>query len=246
MNKLYSVHDHWTDINKKNDVDIESIDGVITGIKVNGEDYGGSEWQNIFDNTITTVLDSDGFYTTNIGVVIEADSIKVTFDGVEYICPKRSISEISTNYYGAPTPLETGEENYDWSVFPFSIATGTDGESMIIATQSAGTHTLKIDTPQSGGGESDFSTAEVTFESAVFQTDFSAIYIGEGENDELWLLARKFVFGAQAEETTLNLVLYKGRQMVTLPQGKTATVTGSATVEEYYILVTGDCTITIS
>lgn len=43
MNKLYSVHDHWTDINKKNDVDIESIDGVITGIKVNGEDYGGGE-----------------------------------------------------------------------------------------------------------------------------------------------------------------------------------------------------------
>ena len=41
MNKLYSVHDHWTDIAKKNDVDIESIDGVITGIKVNGEDYGG-------------------------------------------------------------------------------------------------------------------------------------------------------------------------------------------------------------
>lgn len=43
MNKLYSVHDHWTDIAKKNDVDIESIDGVITGIKVNGEDYGGGE-----------------------------------------------------------------------------------------------------------------------------------------------------------------------------------------------------------
>ena len=41
MNKLYSVHDHWTDINKKNDVDIESIDGVITRIKVNDEDYGG-------------------------------------------------------------------------------------------------------------------------------------------------------------------------------------------------------------
>lgn len=41
MNKLYSVHDHWTDIAKKNDVDIESIDGVIAGIKVNGEDYGG-------------------------------------------------------------------------------------------------------------------------------------------------------------------------------------------------------------
>lgn len=39
--KTYAVHDHWTDINKKNDVDIISIDGEITRIKVNGEDYGG-------------------------------------------------------------------------------------------------------------------------------------------------------------------------------------------------------------
>ena len=31
MNKLYSVHDHWTDINKKNDVDIDGTDIYITG-----------------------------------------------------------------------------------------------------------------------------------------------------------------------------------------------------------------------
>lgn len=83
MNKLYSVHDHWTDINKKNDVDIESIDGVITGIKVNGEDYGGSSGfstakltyevvehvtappiyiSRIWDNAITSIIPVVGTY----------------------------------------------------------------------------------------------------------------------------------------------------------------------------------------
>jgi len=238
MNKLYSVHDHWTDINKKNDVDIESIDGVITGIKVNGEDYGGSEWQNIFDNTITAVLDSDGFYTTNIGVVIEADSIRVTFDGVEYICPKRSISEINTNYYGAPTPIETGEEDYDWSAFPFSIATGTDGESMIIATQTAGTHTLKIDTPQSGGGESDFSTAQVTVNNSASDTyiDFSGILI---DNDTLVPMT------SLSEATSvLTVVLYKNIQHLSINADSITSISGnvSGNILDGFD-VTGDCVI---
>ena len=245
MNKLYSVHDHWTDINKKNDVDIESIDGVITGIKVNGEDYSGSEWQNIFDNTITAVLDSDGFYTTNIGVVIEADSIRVTFDGLEYICPKRSISEISTNYYGAPTPLETGEENYDWSVFPFSIATGTDGESMIIATQTAGTHTLKIDTPQSGGGESDFSTATMTVNGNFTQSDlFLAPVIEKDPNDEDIAFPQ-----LQSGNSTYSVILYKGRSTLMFMGSQSRTITVSGNIEtaaEGVYIITGDCTITIS
>jgi len=58
MNKLYSVHDHWTDIDKKNDVDIESIDGVITGIKVNGEDYGGSS---DFSTATLSIVDEGGY-----------------------------------------------------------------------------------------------------------------------------------------------------------------------------------------
>jgi len=243
MNKLYSVHDHWTDINKKNDVDIESIDGVITGIKVNGEDYGGSEWQNIFDNTITAILDSDGFYTTNIGVVIEADSIRVTFDGVEYICPKRSVSEISTNYYGALTPLESGEEDYDWSEFPFSIATGTDGESMIVATQTAGTHTLKIDTPQSGGGESDFSTAEVTIKNMT--RDEANVYVAFTSDDN-----PAASFGLMTVEgrtnRTANVILYKNLCACHILIG-TLTVTGAATlINPGIVAISGECTIEIT
>lgn len=56
MNKHYSVHDHWTDIAKKNDVDIESIDGVITEIKVNGEDYGGGGGESDFSTAELTII----------------------------------------------------------------------------------------------------------------------------------------------------------------------------------------------
>lgn len=75
MNKLYSVHDHWTDINKKNDVDIESIDGVITGIKVNGEDYGGGGGSSDFSTAQVTVnITGDAKYQM---FVLESDKITI-------------------------------------------------------------------------------------------------------------------------------------------------------------------------
>ena len=39
--KNYKIRDNWLDIDKYNDVDIQSIDGVIQTVKVNGEDVGG-------------------------------------------------------------------------------------------------------------------------------------------------------------------------------------------------------------
>ena len=41
MALFYGIHDKWTDINKENDVLVQSTEGVIDSIKVNGEDYGG-------------------------------------------------------------------------------------------------------------------------------------------------------------------------------------------------------------
>ena len=41
MVKNYGIHDEWKDLNKVNDIDIKSVDGVIDSIKVNGEEAGG-------------------------------------------------------------------------------------------------------------------------------------------------------------------------------------------------------------
>ena len=79
MNKLYSVHDHWTDINKKNDVDIESIDGVITGIKVNGEDYGGGGSSD-FSTAEVTVTGRTAFFAAEVASLTE--------NGLKGVCRK--------------------------------------------------------------------------------------------------------------------------------------------------------------
>lgn len=157
MNKLYSVHDHWTDINKKNDVDIESIDGVITGIKVNGEDYGGSiTWESVYSGTI----DPEGEvppYSADISLTMTAtDLIRVVYDGVVYVLPKQVFNE--NIFYGAePASVPT---DIDFTIYPFLINVRPD--TIRVYTETAGLHTLDISQPQSGGGSSDFSTAEVT------------------------------------------------------------------------------------
>lgn len=83
MNKLYSVHDHWTNINKKNDVDIESIDGVITGIKVNGEDYGGGGSSDFSTARVTfNVTPPQGVDITMMNVIYY---FAFTLNGTEYV-----------------------------------------------------------------------------------------------------------------------------------------------------------------
>ena len=160
MNKLYSVHDHWTDINKKNDVDIESIDGVITRIKVNGEDYGGGgSWQTVFEGSVTTSDSEDELAegTINYSEQITADTIKVTFNGTEYECPK------ITTPFGGYAYGGIGEQGYDFSEYPFVIMSGEGTEQIIVntlITETAGTYSLKIEEPQSVVGPSDFSTAK--------------------------------------------------------------------------------------
>lgn len=39
--KNYRIHDKWTDLDKLNNVDIKSVDGVIESVKINGEEAGG-------------------------------------------------------------------------------------------------------------------------------------------------------------------------------------------------------------
>jgi len=41
MVKNYGIHDEWKDLDKVNDIDIKSVDGIIDSIKVNGEEAGG-------------------------------------------------------------------------------------------------------------------------------------------------------------------------------------------------------------
>lgn len=161
MNKLYSVHDHWTDINKKNDVDIESIDGVITGIKVNGEDYGGgTSWTEVFSGDVVTTGEAAPFSGTINANLSGADTIKVFYNDGVYILPKQ-VTDYGI-FYGAPAAENPGD--IDFSEIPFIIDWG---EVSRLYTQSPGPQNITILEPESGGGESDFTKVNVTLEVSV-------------------------------------------------------------------------------
>ena len=90
------------------------------------------------DESVTTVFDEANnsgklAYSTSI----DADTIRVTFDGTEYTCNAQE-GEMGT-LYGAPM----GEEGIDWSEYPFQISSGLRND---IYTETAGTYQVKIET----------------------------------------------------------------------------------------------------
>lgn len=70
--KTYSIHDKWTDIDKLNNVDIKSVDGVIESVKVNGEEAGGGGSSDFSTATLTV----NGNFTQSdlfVAPVVEKD-----------------------------------------------------------------------------------------------------------------------------------------------------------------------------
>ena len=56
--KNYKIRDNWLDIDKYNDVDIQSVDGVIQTIKVNGQDAGGGGSSDFSTAEVTVINNS--------------------------------------------------------------------------------------------------------------------------------------------------------------------------------------------
>lgn len=102
--------------------------------------YECTESTTLLTNETVTTAPNDGSNIADLSYsqTIDADTIRVTFDGVEYICPKMDSVFPS---YGAPID---NESEFDFSEYPFHI------DSLPIAngltTKVAGTHTVKIET----------------------------------------------------------------------------------------------------
>lgn len=229
--KNYGIHDKWTDLDKLNNVDIKSVDGVIESVKINGEEAGSGSWQTVFEGSVETV-DDGGEISGIVGTfTLTVDSIKATLNGTEYILPK------TEHGYGAEN-----ESGLDFSTYPLFIAVGDSDDSYcVLWTPTAGTYTLKIEEPQSGGS-SDFSTAEVTVIQA--EESLSGLLLPSISND---------TFELQIYRSGIHTVpLYKGSLFIMDPMNLGILESVSGNIEElgsghdYYYRIYGDCTITIS
>ena len=92
-----------------------------------------------------------------------------------------------------------------------------------------------------GGGSSDFSTAEVTVNANTQQFEFLVPLINEkfgylGAYDNI----------NPSESETLTVCLYKGKALTQFLTDGVVSVSGNAQLNNNQILITGDCTITIS
>lgn len=145
--------------------------------------------------TVVTVSDETSFIAVPTAALtydslINADSLFVVFDGVEYECHRGP-----ENNYGA----QFNGSGFDWSRYPFSIVSSGDGVEYAIentiATQNEGTHSIEL--------VSVGSTVTVTpcFEKAA--TFASSLYI-----KEVWEEDTPSTKGnSSTRESTSNLVL---------------------------------------
>lgn len=195
-------------------------------VVVNVEGGGGETWNPVFEGSVTTV-DRDGFADGLIGdFVLTANSIKVTFNGIEYTCERNE-----DDTYGAQNIIPTG---YDFTEYPFCIT--YDG---VLITPEAGTYTLKIEEAQSGGS-SDFSTATMSV-------------IGDPNVDGIYFPYVSDFIGVDTIRTKISndapftIVMYKGSATLIDTNRQITSTEGNIQAEgKGYYLITGDCTITIS
>lgn len=65
--KNYGIHDKWTDLDKLNNIDIKSVDGVIESVKINGEEAGGGGSSD-FSTAEVTIVNGSESAEISIGV----------------------------------------------------------------------------------------------------------------------------------------------------------------------------------
>ena len=123
-------------------VTADLLNRIEDGIADADNGYSVSK-QVVFNDSVTTQKPADEAPLAYADITLSAplaDTIDVEFNGTTYTLTGTSLEAEVNKVYGAPINPGTGIA--DWSQYPFSINSG--GSSAVIATETAGTYTLKI------------------------------------------------------------------------------------------------------
>lgn len=133
-------------------ITVERLNHIEDGIANAGGGECGFECEEeivtLTEETVTTAVnpeypDEAAFVDLAYSQLIDAETIKVTFNGTVYECEK-TVDTFGNNNYGAP--YDDSILNYDWSEYPFNINSDSGSIShTALATETAGTYTVKIE-----------------------------------------------------------------------------------------------------
>lgn len=113
--KNYKIRDNWLDIDKYNDVDIQSVDGVIQTVKVNGEDVGGD--YTTANVTIIPLLNGEpitGIMNWNIVGSFPEPLQSVIFEYIHFVAFPSTIIIPSSGYSVIQIFVQTSSEGCLW------------------------------------------------------------------------------------------------------------------------------------
>ena len=178
------------------------------------------EWITLTEESVTTVAeegDPNALGDLSYAELITADTIRVTFNGTEYIC-ENTIDDGGNSQYGAVFDDETG--TFDWSEYPFIIgsfgALADDTPYNSLATQSAGTYSIKIEAVEETIETTD--CFEKAVKSVVGQTQ-PLILAENGFSDET-----AGVYGTRLVNTATNVAITAQELSDAIAEGRTVWV----------------------
>lgn len=115
MALFYGIHDQWTDIDKENDILVQSTEGVIDSIKVNGEEYGGGSSE--FSTAVMTItVDSNETYLALPHITengISTETLALTAGANEITVPLYNGKLIVYDNFNATFSETSGDIEYD-------------------------------------------------------------------------------------------------------------------------------------
>lgn len=126
MDKFYGIHDDWPDLEKSNDVEIKSKDGVIESVLVNGEESGSGSGGGDFKKVTVTLSCTGGSGYISFFSVIANDGIspEKILDGVVWVHDNRfAWAEISVDY---GTPVTADLLTFNDNILLLSESTGSE------------------------------------------------------------------------------------------------------------------------
>lgn len=265
-----SVQESIDGITKIYDAEMPSSNSILSALNKLGKVVEpGAGWEIAFDGMVETTLQEDPpFATSEIEFYCDSsttspDSIKVLFNGDEYVCERWISSGEYGDYigYGAIAPSDPTTGSFDWSDYPFSIMSGT------IVTEEPGSYNVTIKAKGQYAPEPEPFTQFETAYLHIANTTGGLITINNVILGELatipygkifkrnWVMASTTIQGSGISFGQGGIVMYnggldsnynKGSSIMVIEGGKIeGTPSNVIIVSDTEFIITGDASISI-